>query len=112
MLTSSSSKCYQKWTESVASQFLPNFTGPINLPCLDPTNPGNSNATNRAFFSWTDSSSTQSGNFTIYDQAIENPLPLIVATWLKDSGIQGQGGKQMGRHEIEMSTGECDAAEK
>ena len=79
---------------SIGSRFLPgNFTGPTSPPvCSDPTNPGNSNETNPAFFSWGDIASTAPDNFTIYDEAIKTPLPLIVATWLKDSGSQGEEG--------------------
>jgi hypothetical protein len=82
------------WTGSIGSRFLSgNFTGPTSPPvCSDPTNPGNSNETNRAFFAWGDIASTAPDNFTIYDEAIKTPLPLIVATWLKDSGSQGEEG--------------------
>jgi hypothetical protein len=82
------------WTGSIGSRFLPgNFTGPTSpAVCSDPTNPGNSNETNRAFFAWGDIASTALDNFTIYDEAIKTPLPLIVATWLKESGIQEEGG--------------------
>jgi hypothetical protein len=69
--------------------FFPATSPPV---CSGPTNPGNSNETNRAFFVWVDIASTTPDNFTIYDEAIKTPLPLIVATWLKDSVSQGEEG--------------------
>jgi len=81
---SKDSKCYQQWGGSVSSRFLTNnFTGPTYPYCLNPTNPGQSNAENQSFFSWGTGSTKGLTNYSNYDPTIRIPQPLIVATWLK-----------------------------
>ncbi|CZR52856.1 uncharacterized protein PAC_02733 [Phialocephala subalpina] len=62
-----------------------NSSAPSVSPC-NYTNPGNSNATNRAFFSWIESEKGKD-NFTIYDRDLETPWVLLVSAW----GSKGHG---------------------
>lgn len=54
--------------------------------CPPATNPGASNASSKAFFSWGDSNTRGVDNYTFYDAKIRNPQPVIVSAFLKDAG--------------------------
>jgi hypothetical protein len=82
------SKCSANlFTETIATQFLPNnFTGDPK-PICPITNPGDSNSTDghRAFFGWGALAETKPDNYTIYDIAVTSHMPVFVATWLKNA---------------------------
>lgn len=49
--------------------------------------------TERGFFSWAGTPSTENGNWTLYDREVLNALPVLTVTWLKNtSASAGNGG--------------------
>ncbi|KAK0104437.1 hypothetical protein ONS95_004727 [Cadophora gregata] len=94
--------CEGQWSETLSSQFLPNnFTDRTNVaePGCPVTNVGNSTLEDGVFFSWLQPG-TQVNNFTLYDRAVLNALPVLTVAWLKATGgetgnqvvVQGEGG--------------------
>ncbi|PVH87112.1 hypothetical protein DL98DRAFT_637796 [Cadophora sp. DSE1049] len=80
--------CEDQWAGTVSSQFLSNnFTNSRNTlePGCPLTNVGNSTLDDEPFFSWLQSS-TQSDNYTLYDRAVLNALPVLTVAWLKATG--------------------------
>ncbi|KAG4441558.1 hypothetical protein IFR05_002943 [Cadophora sp. M221] len=83
------SACWQKWSVSASSRFLPDSSLTANAtnyrvrtcPSVDKeeTNPFARNVFNTFHFN-----ENGPNNFTSYDKALRNPLPMIVATWLKE----------------------------
>ena len=76
------SKCTNVWTGLVASTFLPlDFTTPPSSPdggSCPVVNPAESNATNSAFFAWSEGPEANE-----FDLLTQNPQPFILASWLK-----------------------------
>ncbi|KAH7319473.1 hypothetical protein BKA65DRAFT_599527 [Rhexocercosporidium sp. MPI-PUGE-AT-0058] len=108
-LTGDDSPCEDQWSGTVSSQFLPNnFTDRRNTlePGCSISNVGNSTLEDEPFFSW-QKESTEAGNFTIYDRAVLNALPVLTVAWLKSTsnetaqsvtvgdGMQGWTGAQL-----------------
>ncbi|CZS95532.1 hypothetical protein WAI453_011412 [Rhynchosporium graminicola] len=86
-LTSDDSPCKDIIAGTVSSQFLSsNFTDGGNTlePGCPLVNPGNSTLEDEPFFSW-QGASTESGNFTLYNRAVLNALPVLMVGWLKET---------------------------
>jgi len=82
-LSSKGGKCDGVFDGWISAQFMPsNFSEPrpTSSGC-NYANPGDSNATSGGFFSWSDSSGTE----TAYYDAIRFPQPIFIAAWLKDT---------------------------
>ncbi|KAL2073538.1 hypothetical protein VTL71DRAFT_10864 [Oculimacula yallundae] len=82
------SPCWQKWSGTNSRHFLPDSSRTANAtnngvrtcPSVDPaSDPSSRNI-------WASGFNIEEGpnNFTTYDEALRNPQPLIVATWLKE----------------------------
>ena len=79
--------CEDQWSGTVSSQFLPNnFTDRRNTlePGCPLTNVGNSTVEDEPFFAWLQES-TDSDNYTLYDRAVLNALPVLTVAWLKST---------------------------
>ncbi|KAG4430763.1 hypothetical protein IFR05_013748 [Cadophora sp. M221] len=86
-LTGDGSPCEDQWTGTISSQFLPNnFTDRRNRlePGCPLTNVGNATLEDEPFFSWQEGG-TEVGDFTMYDRAVLNALPVLTVAWLKST---------------------------
>ncbi|KAL2063671.1 hypothetical protein VTL71DRAFT_5476 [Oculimacula yallundae] len=96
------SPCKDIDTSSFSQRFLPNnFTDGRNTrePGCPLLNVGNSTLEDEPFFSW-QGDSTQSGNFTLYDRALLNALPVLTVAWLKATSNESLLGVVQGEADV------------
>jgi len=100
VIVNETSKCWGQWTFSASTQFLPDSSLTANAtnqddrscPSIDKSDPLARSQFHRFWFP-----DKGVDNFQSYDEALRNPLPLLVSTWLKedlseDSYMRKYGG--------------------
>ncbi|PVH83789.1 hypothetical protein DL98DRAFT_512943 [Cadophora sp. DSE1049] len=92
------SKCWRQWGATASEHFLPDSSLIANATNQDDTSCpsiGHSDPLARTHYTSVSHDDGGPSNFTAYDRELRNPLPLVIATWLKhdDSGaiIWNQG---------------------
>ncbi|KAG4429809.1 hypothetical protein IFR05_014709 [Cadophora sp. M221] len=88
--TASDSPCRGQWTGVVSSPFLSQNSTDASPPppgsrVCPVENLGNSTARDRAFLSWGDWEGFATDNYTAYDRAVRNVLPVLTVAWLKNT---------------------------
>ena len=81
------SKCWRQWGATGSKHFLPDSSLTANATSQDDTSCpsiGHSDPLARTHYTSVSRDDGGPDNFTSYDRELRNPLPLVIATWLKE----------------------------